>query len=135
MDWKVGRQSKVTRSTTEAELLSASDAGVELIWWQRLFDSLGLNIDHTPFLNIDNLQTVGIINKDVEVLSTRLRHVDIHQHWLRQEAQDGRISVKWVPTAEMKADGFTKPLPEQRHNEFLRHLNMVNIQSMIDDQE
>jgi putative NIF3 family GTP cyclohydrolase 1 type 2 len=40
------------------------------------------------------LQTVGIVTKDEDKLFTRLlRHVDVHQHWLRKEVADGCISV------------------------------------------
>jgi hypothetical protein len=53
--------------------------------------------------------------------------VDVHQHWLRQEVQAGRIDIKWMPTAEMPADGFTKQLLRQKHEEFIRQLNLVDI--------
>ena len=60
-------------------------------------------------------------------LDTKLRHVDIHQHWLRQEVQNGQINVSWVPTNEMPADGLTKHLPRQKHEAFLKQLNLVDI--------
>ena len=34
IDWKATLQQLVTRSTTEAELLSLSTAAVKIIWWQ-----------------------------------------------------------------------------------------------------
>lgn len=37
IDWKATVQQSVTKSTTEAELLSLSLAGSEMRWWQRLF--------------------------------------------------------------------------------------------------
>jgi hypothetical protein len=57
--------------------------------------------------------------------------VDIHQHWLRQEVQAGRIDIKWMPTAEMPADGLTKQLPRQKHEEFVRQLNLVDISDQL----
>jgi hypothetical protein len=36
-------------------------------------------------------------------LQTELRHVDIHNHWLRQE---GRINVVYVKSKATIADGF-----------------------------
>lgn len=131
IDWRTCKQSNVGRSTTEVELKAGSEAGVDLIWWKRVFAALDLDIDHTPFLAIDNLQTVGIINKSSDTLKTSLRHIDIHQHWLREAAQEGQIHVKWVPTAEMKADGFTKILGPQKHNNFRLQMNMEDIQRLI----
>ena len=34
----------------------------------------------------------------------------------------------WVPTSQMIADGFTKPLAPQRHKEFVKALNLQEIQ-------
>ena len=78
------------------------------------------------------MQTVGIVNKSSTKLVTKLKHIDIHQHWLRQEAEAGSIVVKWVPTTEMKADGFTKSLGPQKHTEFVRQMNLINIKDQID---
>ena len=55
----------------------------------------------------------------------------MHQHWLRQEVQHGRIAVKWVKTADMVADGMTKALPRVKHIEFLKQLRMEDIRLLI----
>src|SRR5436305_6182788 len=72
-------------------------------------------------------KTVGALQKDSNLIRTKLRHIDIHNHWLRQEVRDARISVRWVPTTEMPADGLTKPLARQRHEAFIRQLGLVDI--------
>jgi len=97
-----------------------------------VFTSLNFDINHTPFINCNNLQTVRIINKEAQKLVTKVKNVDIEQCWLRQEAQRGTITVKWQPTTEMKADGFTKVLPRQRHEVFVRQLNLVDIRERIE---
>ena len=68
---------------------------------------------------------------DTPKLSTRLRHVDIHRHWLRQEVQNGKIHTKWIPTAEMPADGLTKSLTRQKHERFINLLHLVDIAPLI----
>ena len=64
-------------------------------------------------------------------LAIKLRHVDIHNHWLRQETQNGKIALQWIPTAEMPADGLTKPLPAQKHAAFVEQLNLVDISTRL----
>ena len=64
-------------------------------------------------------------------MDTKLRHVDIHQHWLRQEVQEHRVELKWLPTAEMPADGFTKALSAQKHATFVAQLNLVDISDKL----
>ena len=64
-------------------------------------------------------------------LNTKLRHVDIHQHWLCQEIQQGRIVIQLLSTAEMPADGLTKLLPAQRQALFVKQLNLVDISTRL----
>jgi hypothetical protein len=82
IDWKATKQKTVTKSSIEAELLALSHAGSELIWWNRLFTAVNLRLDDTPVLYCDNRQTLRIVT-GTKPLKTSLRHIDIHNHWLR----------------------------------------------------
>ena len=42
-------------------------------------------LDSTITIQCDNTQTIRLINEEISQLQTKLRHVDIHNHWLRQE--------------------------------------------------
>ena len=53
--------------------------------------------------------------------------------WVRQEVQEGRLQVEWCPTAEMPADGLTKSLVRQKHNEFVRQLGLENVRQLLTD--
>jgi len=115
INWKATLQRSVTRSTTEAELLSLSMAAVEIIWWQRFFKAIGLNLERDFTLLCDNMQTIRLLRQDTPKLDTKLRHIDVHQHWLRQEVQDKKIDVQWVPIDKMPTNSLTKILPCQRY--------------------
>jgi hypothetical protein len=131
IDWKSTKQKTVTTSTTEAELLSLSHAATMLIWWLRFFSEIELELGQDATLHCDNLQTVRLMIQDAPKLITKLRHVDIHQHWLREQVGEGKIKIEWIATAEMPADGFTKSLSRQKHSNFLRQLNIVDIEHLI----
>ena len=75
----------------------------------------------------DNQQTISTVTKQHDNLHTKIKHVDIHQLWIRQEVTASRISVKWVPTDCMPADGLTKILPRHEFVEFVRQLNLADI--------
>ena len=101
----------------------------------RLLSSLELDLEEAgdePVL-CDNKQTVQVLQKDHPVFKTKLKHVDIQNHWLRQEVQHRHVRVCWIPTSSMPADGLTKALPRQRHEEFVRMLNLVNVNHLIED--
>ncbi|KID83900.1 polyprotein [Metarhizium guizhouense ARSEF 977] len=129
--WKASKQTTVTTSSTEAELLAASEAAKEMIAAGRLLNSLEVKLNEPLQLEIDNRQTIRLLVEESAKLTTQLRHVDIYQHWLRQEVQNSRIEVRWVESKDMMADGMTKSLPKVRHIEFLRQLRIEDIRSRI----
>jgi hypothetical protein len=98
VDWRAGKQRTVTTSTTEAEFLAVSEATKNVCWWKRLFLDIGFDPEHEISILCDNRQTVALLRNEEPTIRTKLSHVKIHQHWLRQEVQSGRTSVKWIKT-------------------------------------
>jgi hypothetical protein len=131
VDWKARKQKTVTTSTTEAELLSLSNGARETYWWMRFFKAIRLDPEQDFEIWCDNAQTVGLLTKIDPELKTKLRHVDIHNHWLRQEIQLKNLHVTWKATDLMPADGLTKALSIQKHQEFVEMLGMRDVQNLI----
>ena len=125
MDWRALKQHIVTTYTTEAELLAVSEAAKSLIWWKRVFAAIGFYPKHQMQIRCDNKQIMALLSKEDHHVCLKLQYVDIHQHWLRQKVQKGSITVNWVPITQMPrktmmpADGFTKLLPPNKHNDFM----------------
>ena len=130
--WKACKQPTVTTSSTEAELLALSHTTREAMYLTRLFRSIKLKLNEPLIIQCDNKQTIRIVVEEDIKLNSRLRHVDIHNHWLRQEHRGGTMQIKWVPTGQMPADGLTKALPRQKHEEFVRALGLVDISKILD---
>jgi hypothetical protein len=130
--WQSSKQKTVTTSTTEAELLSLSNTARETIALYRLFAQIQFDPELQPSILCDNQQTVGLIQKERPQLTTKLKHVDIHNYWLRQVYQQGKIAVQWVSTTDMPSDGFTKPLSAEKHAHFVKQLGLVDIASKLD---
>jgi hypothetical protein len=123
---RAAKQKTVTTSTTEAELLALSYTTKDYMWWKRLLSSLELDLEEAgdePVL-CDNKQTVQVLQKDHPV---KLKHVDIQNHWLTGGA---------TPPCSRLLDPYAcrhKALPRQRHDEFVRMLNLVDINHLIED--
>ncbi|RYP87917.1 hypothetical protein DL769_000369 [Monosporascus sp. CRB-8-3] len=131
--WRANKQDTVTTSTTEAELLSLTQAAKEALFSSRLIKELGVTLDAGP-LNMwcDNQQTIRLINADVALLQTKLRHVDIHNHWLREAAERDLIRVDYTPTGDMLADGLTKALSREPFRHFREQLGLVDITEALE---
>jgi len=131
--WRANKQNTVTTSTIEAELLSLAQGVKEGIFMTYLLQQLSVRLDHYYFvIEYDNLNTIGLITKEIATLQTKLRHVNIHEHWLRQEHQAERIKVIHTSTNAILADGLTKVLNGDKHQKFIKMLNLVPLQSLIE---
>jgi hypothetical protein len=60
-------------------------------------------------------------------IQTALRHVDIHNCWVRQEAKKGLFEVKYLSTTQMPADGLTKALDRGKFAQFIAQLGLTPI--------
>ena len=127
IDWKVTKQRTVITSITETELLALTLTRKETLWWNRFFEAIDFDPGHQIYIQCDNRQTIRLLTSENLRLATKLRHVDIYQHWLRQEVQSKRIAVKWTSSADTLADGFTKALPTQRHRQFINQLGLIEL--------
>ena len=59
-------------------------------------------------------------------LHERSRHIDISYHYVRDLVQKGRVKIDYTPTADMVADGFTKPLERVAFDRFKDQLGMTS---------
>ena len=127
--WRANKQDTITTSSTEAQLLAISQTAKEAIYLSRLMTALKLTIPKALTIECDNAQTIRLLVDESMKLQTKLRHVDIHSHWLRQEVQRSSINIRWVPTKAMIADGLTKALMTAKHEFFVR---MTGLKSQTD---
>lgn len=71
----------------------------------------------------DNQGSIALAHNPV--FHARTKHIDIQHHYIRDEVAAGRIELTHVPTAEMVADGLTKPLTHVKFHGFLEQMHMT----------
>ena len=54
----------------------------------------------------------------------KVKHIDIHHHYIQELIQSGAISVEQVSSVNNLADLFTKPLSHDHHHRLLAALNI-----------
>ena len=97
--WRANKQDTVTTSTTEAELLTLSQSAKEALYVSRLITELSIQLDNQCIqIKCDNLQTIQLVMAEIALLQMKLQHIDIHNHWLRQEISSGQIIVDYTPS-------------------------------------
>ena len=72
----------------------------------------------------DNKGSIDLANN--EKSHRRSRHIDIRYHFIREKIANKQIELMHIPTQEMIADGFTKPLGRNKHDLFLHKMNFTS---------
>ena len=133
--WKASKQDTVTTSTTEAELLGLERTVKESLSLERLMDDIKLDLGEPLRIWCDNQQTIRLVASENQRISTKLRHIDIQNMWLRQEYSKGRFEINYLPTDKMPADGLTKALSRQKFEHFRALLNLTDVQTLLEQKE
>jgi hypothetical protein len=110
--WKSRRQPRVALSSAEAEYYAAADASKDLIFVDRIMQSLSddQTIHAVPILFCDNKSAIQTAHKAQD--NEAQRHIDIKAHFIRDTIVRGEINVKFIPGTQNPADAQTKPLGE-----------------------
>ncbi|CAA7270786.1 unnamed protein product [Cyclocybe aegerita] len=107
--WASKLQPFVTISTTEAEYISAVEAGKEIHWMHNILGEFGYPVKQASPLHIDN-QSAITVSKNPEHHG-HIKQLDLRFFWVREAVNEGVITPHYIPTAEQVADLLTKPLP------------------------
>jgi len=115
ISWASKRQSTVATSTAEAEYVAAAMATKEALWLRKLLSALGVDGGAVP-MGEDNQSCLALVNNPEA--TGRTKHVDVAYHMVRDYQARGDVAFYFLPSAEMPADGLTKPLPSPAFTAF-----------------
>ena len=119
INWSSKLQAIVTLSTTEAEFISAVEAGKDIIWTRQILSELGMPCTSASYLGIDNRSALSVAKNPEH--HGRMKHLDLRFYWLRDIVESGLITPVHVPGDDNPADLLTKPLAKP-HVEYLRRM-------------
>ena len=111
ISWLSQRQVVVATSTTESEIIAATEATKEVIWLKRLFSDV-MKLKHTPVLQVDNSAAVKLAQNPE--FHRRTKHIDVKYFFVREKVVDRSIEICQISTEHQVADVMTKPLDRVR---------------------
>jgi hypothetical protein len=120
VSWSARKQRTVSTSSTESEYYALANTMKEAIWLKLFLTLTHLYTQPSIPLLCDNQSTRAIASTDA--ISSRTKHIDVRYHFIREHVTNGSFPIHWIPTSDMVADVFTKPLPSilfQRHRDNL----------------
>ncbi|GAA5863496.1 hypothetical protein JCM3774_006502, partial [Rhodotorula dairenensis] len=125
VSWSSKLQPRVTASSTEAEYLGLSHASKEAVHLSQLLTELAQGQDRPVVLFGDN-QGANALSRDPQ-FHDRTRHLRLTEHFVREQVQQGELTVEYIPTARMVADIMTKSLPVPV---FVKHRTALGIRPL-----
>ena len=105
--YKTRYQRAVALSSTEAEFVSAADAGKQVLYLRSLLCDLGLPVVGPSDLLVDYAGAIFMIKSQAP--TKRTRHVDIKLFALLQWSESQQQRAVPIPTAQNLSDSMTKP--------------------------
>jgi hypothetical protein len=106
---KSSKQKINTKSSTEAELVGASDFLPQTIWTTNFIEAQGYVVNNSDFYQ-DNTSAMRMERNGRQSAGQRSRHINIRYFFIKDRIANGEINLIHCPTAKMIADYFTKPL-------------------------
>ncbi|KAI2867915.1 hypothetical protein CBS76997_10738 [Aspergillus niger] len=123
ISWQSKRQSVVALSTCEAEFLGQTQATKEAICLRRLLNELNMSQGKAASIICGDNQGAIALSSNPQCHS-RTKHMGIQRKWQGEFQGLGTVELKYIPTTEQIADGFTKPLPRERCEWFRKGLGI-----------
>jgi hypothetical protein len=123
ISWQSRKQSSISLITVKEEYIAACSASCEAIWLRKLLTGLfDLEMRATLIL-CDNHSCIKMTENPV--FHDRLKHIEIHYHYIRDMAQRGALKLQYINMDEQVADVLTKPLSRINFEYFRDNLGIV----------
>jgi len=103
------KQKLNTKSSTEAELVGASDVCPQALWTAYFIEAQGYKIKDNDLYQ-DNMSAMRMEKNGRKSAGQKSRHINIRYFFIKDKVQNGELNILHCPTAKMIADFFTKPL-------------------------
>ena len=125
--WHSKKQKVVSRSSAEAEFRALAQGLCEALWITKILRELCCPVSSPVRLFCDNKSAISIAHDPVQ--HDRTKHIEIDRHFIKEKLESGFFCTPYVPSADQRADIFTKGLHAPRFEELCGKLGVENIHS------
>ena len=98
----------VTKSSTESELVTATDATATIAWVRDWL--IGQGYDMGPAIMFQDNKSAMILSERGKGTSQRTRHINVRYFFIKDRIENKELKLRYCETLKMLADILTKPL-------------------------
>jgi hypothetical protein len=125
MLWKSKCQTITVLSSTEAEYVALTHAGMEARWFRNLLTELGFPMTDALTIRSDSLGAISRITN--LYITTSSWHIDLKWHSVKQLVKLNIITPEDVRDADQTADVLTKLLPRPKHKKHTVKMGLATV--------
>ena len=107
-------------STLEAEFTALIEGNREAQWLRGLYSEIDRPLQDPTPLKSDNQGAIETAHNPKH--HSRTKHTLLKFQGVRESVSEGNITISFVPTEDMPADGFTKALSAPKFERFIQLL-------------
>jgi hypothetical protein len=115
-------------SSTEAEIIAATECAKTITWITNLISELNITNLDPAILYQDNKSTIVVITK-TDASFRKVKHLLTRLNYIRFMYQEGRLEVLHIRTEDLHADALTKPLSRGPHFRHIKTFGVIKIPS------
>jgi hypothetical protein len=120
ISWKSKLHTYITTSTNHSEYCASAKAAREAKWLYKMFSAMGYEAAVKPIALFSD-STGAIAMNHNPVLHEANKHVDLADHFAREQVDRGIVTITFVPTERMIADVLTKSMTASKFNKFVSY--------------
>jgi hypothetical protein len=106
---KARKQRLNTKSSTETEVVGASDYLPYNMWMQHFMEAQGYTLDENLYYQ-DNQSAMRMEKNGPNSCTGNSWHIHIHFFFIKDQVDAKKLQIVYCPTGQMLVDYFTKPL-------------------------
>ncbi|MCO5574767.1 hypothetical protein L7F22_028558 [Adiantum nelumboides] len=110
--WISKKQPIVALLSTEAKYRGAAVVAYEIAWLKMLLQDLEIQVQDLVVIYCDNISSIQLAQN--LVFHARMKHIEVHYHFIRERILDGDIDLDYVSTEDQVANLFTKALGAEK---------------------
>jgi hypothetical protein len=124
VSWLSKKQSSVSLSTAEAEYIAAATCCTQILWMKQTLTDIQVEYEEPILIYCDNTSVISISKN--RVMHSKMKHIPIKYHLLREQVAKKNIRIEYVGTKEQVADIFKKPLPWEAFEYLHQRLGVIS---------
>ena len=124
--WGCKKQQALSLYSAEVDYKAIVNGSYEALWLRQILLEFGFEQQQPTLLWCDNQSAIKL-SKD-PFLHQRIKHIEIHMHFIRNLVHDRICEMLYFPTDDQVANIFTKSLTEAK---FSKLQSMLGVQECV----